>query len=71
VRPTTDGLAREVFEETGLEVTRWGPLQYRVSVTAVDLGWVMSAEIYRAVEYSGDLDASRDPDGIVEAARFV
>jgi 8-oxo-dGTP diphosphatase len=65
-----DGLAREVEEETGLRVTHWeGPL-YDVECVAVDLGWTLRAEIYRAVAYEGELRVE-DPDGIVVEAEFV
>ena len=66
----TDGLTREVAEETGITVTAWdGPL-YRVEAVAAGLGWLLRAEVYRAVRYSGHLDPG-DPDGIVVDARFV
>jgi 8-oxo-dGTP diphosphatase len=58
------GLTREVEEETGLRVTSWeGPL-YQVRAVAPDLGWSMRAEIYRALEFEGELRVE-DPDGIV------
>ncbi len=64
------GLTREVEEETGLRVTRWeGPL-YEVRAVANDLGWVMRAEVWRALEYVGELHVD-DPDGIVVEAAFV
>lgn len=63
------GLTREVEEETGLRVTRWeGPI-YEVRAVAVDLGWVMRAEVHRALEYEGELRVD-DPDGIVVEAAF-
>ena len=66
----TDGLTREVREETGLLVTGWeGPL-YRVEALATDAGWHLRAEVHRATGYSGHL-APGDPDGIVVDARFV
>lgn len=66
----TDGLTREVREETGLLVTGWeGPL-YRVEAVAADAGWHLRAEVHRATGYSGQL-APGDPDGIVVDARFV
>lgn len=64
------GLSREVEEETGLRVKRWeGPL-YRVRAVAVDLGWEMTCEVHRAIEFEGDLRVA-DPDGIVVEAAFV
>ena len=66
----TDGLTREVREETGLSVTGWeGPL-YRVEAVAADAGWHLQAEVHRATAYSGELEPG-DPDGIVVDARFV
>jgi 8-oxo-dGTP diphosphatase len=65
-----EGLTREVEEETGLRVTEWeGPL-YEVRAVADDLGWVLKAEVWRAVEYVGELCVA-DPDGIVVEAAFV
>ncbi len=65
-----DGLAREVREETGLEVRSWeGPL-YEVRATAIDLGWSMRCEVHRAVDFSGELHLD-DPDGIVIDACFA
>ncbi|MET0275565.1 MAG: NUDIX hydrolase [Acidimicrobiia bacterium] len=65
-----DGLAREVREETGLEVSSWeGPL-YEVRATASEWGWVMRCEVYRAVEFAGEVRLD-DPDGIVIEACFA
>lgn len=64
------GLTREVEEETGLVVRDWeGPL-YEVTAAAVDLGWIMRCEVYRAVSFEGELRVD-DPDGIVVDAAFV
>jgi len=64
------GLTREVAEETGLVVTAWeGPL-YDVEAEAVDLGWRLRAEVYRAVAFEGDVRVA-DPDGIVVEADWV
>ena len=66
----TDGLTREVREETGLHVTGWtGPL-YRVEAVAPEAGWHLRAEVHLATSFSGDLSPG-DPDGIVVDARFV
>ena len=55
---------------TGLVVTAWeGPL-YQVRAIAPDLGWTMRAEIYRALEFEGELRVD-DPDGIVVEAAFL
>ena len=65
-----DGLAREVEEETGLQVTEWeGPI-YEVRAEAPDMGWRLRAEIHVAVSYTGELRID-DPDGIVVDAAFV
>jgi ADP-ribose pyrophosphatase YjhB (NUDIX family) len=65
-----DGLAREVWEETGLSVTEWeGPI-YDIVAEAPGLGWSLRVECYRAVVFEGEL-AIADPDGIVVDARYV
>ena len=64
------GLAREVREETGLEVSRWGELAYEIEVQAPDLGWDLRVEVHRVVAVTGDLVID-DPDGIVTEACYV
>lgn len=64
------GLHREVTEETGLVVTRWGGPLWRVTAEAPDLGWRLRAEIHRGDGATGDLVVD-DPDGIVTDACFV
>jgi ADP-ribose pyrophosphatase YjhB (NUDIX family) len=65
-----DGLAREVREETGFDVWSWeGPI-YEVRATAVELGWSMRCEVYRALDFRGELRLE-DPDGIVIEACFA
>jgi 8-oxo-dGTP diphosphatase len=66
-----EGLTREVEEETGLRVTRWGdgPV-YEIDAVAEGLGWRLRVEAHIAVDYCGDLRLA-DPDGIVVDARFV
>jgi 8-oxo-dGTP diphosphatase len=66
----TDGLTREVREETGLEVGGWEGPVYDVEVVAEGLGWTLRAETFVALSYAGEL-AVDDPDGIVVDARFV
>ena len=66
-----DGLAREVAEETGLEVSAWDGPAYRITVEAPSLGWHLEVEAWRAVEWVGDLRVGHDPDGIVVDACFV
>jgi 8-oxo-dGTP diphosphatase len=63
------GLAREVAEETGLEVTDWAGPIYAVQAEAPDLGWRMRAEVYVGLAYTGEL-LLEDPDGIVVDAAF-
>lgn len=65
-----EGLTREVEEETGLRVTKWEGPVYEVVCEAVDLGWILRAEIHRALEYEGELRVD-DPDGIVVEAEFL
>ncbi|MEI7592749.1 MAG: NUDIX hydrolase [Actinomycetes bacterium] len=65
-----DGLAREVFEETGLVVAEWSERIYDIDVVAPDLGWHLRVEAFRAVAWSGELLVD-DPDGIVVDAAFV
>jgi 8-oxo-dGTP diphosphatase len=64
------GLAREVFEETGLRVTGWSRLVYTVVVDAPDMGWQLRVEAWEAEGTEGDIVLA-DPDGIVEHARHV
>lgn len=65
------GLTREVAEETGLRVTEWEGPVYLVDAEAIDAGWHMKVEVFRAVAYEGEIVVGEDPDGIVEEARFV
>lgn len=66
-----DGLTREVSEETGLRVTVWDRLLYRVEAIAPDLGWHMTAHIWRAAAWVGDVSVGDDPDGIVTNADWL
>ena len=64
-----EALSREVREETGIRVNVWeGPL-YEITVDFADLGWLMRVEVYRAVDWNGEIVLD-DPDGIVEHADF-
>jgi 8-oxo-dGTP diphosphatase len=59
-----DGLTREVEEETGIQVRDWeGPL-YDVEAEASELGWRVRVEVFRALDWKGELRID-DPDGIV------
>jgi 8-oxo-dGTP diphosphatase len=66
----TDGLTREVQEETGLHVEAWSGPVYDVEVVAEALGWTLRAEAFVADRWSGEL-AVDDPDGIVVDAKWV
>jgi 8-oxo-dGTP pyrophosphatase MutT (NUDIX family) len=65
-----EGLAREVFEETGLIVAGWSELRYSVIVDAPQLGWRLRVEAWETADVVGDIVIA-DPDGIVEEVRQV
>jgi 8-oxo-dGTP diphosphatase len=65
-----DGLAREVFEETGLAVAGWADLRYSVVVEAPQLGWRLRVEAWETANVVGEIVVA-DPDGIVEEVRQV
>lgn len=65
-----EGLAREVFEETGLTVAGWADLRYSVVVEAPQLGWRLRVEAWETSDVTGDIVLA-DPDGIVEEVRQV
>jgi 8-oxo-dGTP pyrophosphatase MutT (NUDIX family) len=65
-----EGLAREVFEETGLTVAGWAELRYSVIVDAPQLGWRLRVEAWETEDVVGDIVVA-DPDGIVEEVRQV
>ena len=65
------GLEREVFEETGLQVTSWGEKLYEVEAHAPGLGWVMKAQVWLAETVVGVVEVGNDPDGIVVDAAYV
>ncbi len=66
----TEGISREVLEETGLRVPEWERCHYTVTVTAPDMGWEMTVESWFATAAHGTI-ALNDPDRIVEQALFV
>ncbi len=65
-----DGLTREVFEETGLQVSIWSDVVYEIVAIAPDMGWNLRVEARVAHEWSGELCID-DPDGIVDHAAWV
>ncbi len=65
-----EGLAREVFEETGLTVAGWSDLRYSVIVDAPQLGWRLRVEAWETADVVGEIVVA-DPDGIVEEVRQV
>jgi 8-oxo-dGTP diphosphatase len=65
-----EGLAREVREETGLEVTGWSAMAYSVTVDAPEMGWQLRVEAWEADGVAGEIVIA-DPDGIVEEVRHV
>ena len=65
-----EGLAREVFEETGLTVAGWADLRYSVIVEAPQMGWRLRVEAWETADVVGDVVVA-DPDGIVEEVRQV
>lgn len=66
----TDGIAREVAEETGLVITGWEGLLYEVVAHAPAMGWTMRVEAWLASGWTGEMSFD-DPDGIVETAAWV
>ncbi|MCU1393002.1 MAG: ADP-ribose pyrophosphatase [Ilumatobacteraceae bacterium] len=66
----TEGISREVREETGLHVPQWEAQHYTVTVHAPDMGWEMTVESWFATAAHGSI-ALNDPDRIVEQAEFV
>lgn len=67
---TLEGLTREVAEETKLEVVRWGAQRYEVVVDFEHLNWQLTARVFEAESWSGDLHVD-DPDGVVVDAAFI
>lgn len=64
------GLTREVFEETGLEVSAWSNRCYTVTVEAPEMGWQLRVEAWETDEVAGEIRIA-DPDGIVEEVRHT
>ena len=66
----TQGISREVHEETGLHVPIWEQCHYTVAVSAPDMGWEMLVEAWFSTVAHGTISLN-DPDRIVEQAVFV
>jgi 8-oxo-dGTP pyrophosphatase MutT (NUDIX family) len=62
-------LTREVVEETGLVVHSWDGPVYDITVDFGTRGGELRVEVFRALEWSGEI-AIDDPDGIVHEAAF-
>ena len=62
-------LAREVREETGLEVLQWGAQLYDIAVDFVDLETRLTVSVFQATGWTGAVTVD-DPDGIVAEALF-
>ncbi|MEY2553012.1 MAG: 8-oxo-dGTP diphosphatase, partial [Ilumatobacteraceae bacterium] len=65
-----EGLAREVFEETGLTVAGWADLRYSVVVEAPQLGWRLRVEAWETADVVGEVVVG-DRDGFVDEVRQV
>lgn len=64
-----EALTREVVEETGLNVTGWGPEAYSVTVRFIDLEMHLTVNCFPALDWKGAL-AIDDPDHIVEEVEW-
>jgi 8-oxo-dGTP pyrophosphatase MutT (NUDIX family) len=62
-------LTREVVEETGLVVHSWAGPVYDITVDFGTRGGELRVEVYRALDWSGEIILD-DPDGIVHEAAF-
>lgn len=67
---TLVGLSREVNEETSLTVEAWGERAYTVEVEFVGKDFHLTAEVFEAIGWDGELHVD-DPDGVVVDARFL
>jgi len=64
------GLSREVTEETSLTVASWSDRAYTVEVEFVGRDLHLTAEVFEATGWDGELHVD-DPDGVVVDARFL
>lgn len=65
----TNALIREVREETGLEVTAFGPLLYSLQAVNAHDGSQTLVYVFNISEWRGALQ-SADPDGFIMSAHF-
>lgn len=65
-----DTAAREVYEETGLEITGWSGLAYVVHRIFAEKQLQLVVHVFAASAFTGDL-VMADPDGIVVDARWT
>jgi 8-oxo-dGTP diphosphatase len=76
-----EGIAREVLEETGVEILTLGRLAYVLQVdsrqpprfrrsSGSEIGYLVTVWTFEVEAWRGDLDP-RDPDGVVHEAAFV
>jgi ADP-ribose pyrophosphatase YjhB (NUDIX family) len=77
----TEGLAREVREETGVDIRTLGRLAYTVHVdsrrpprlqrsTGAEVGYQLTVWTFEIDDWKGGIEA-RDPDGVVHEAALV
>ena len=66
----TEALAREIREETGLEVLAIGPLAYVVQLDNVAGEFQPLVFIFEVAEWAGTICTS-DPDGLILEASFL
>jgi 8-oxo-dGTP diphosphatase len=66
----TDALARELREETGIELVDPGPLAFLAQVDDRLDGWFATVWTWDIARWTGELDV-RDPDGLVLEAAWV
>ncbi len=77
----TEALAREVREETGVDIRDIGRLAYMVHIdsrrpprlrrsTGVEVGYQLTVWTFEIDDWEGEIEA-RDPDGVVHDAELV
>jgi len=68
--PLHEAVARELREETGLEVVRLGGLAYAAQVLYPETGQQVLAFAVQVEQWAGELQID-DPDGLILRAEFV